>query len=674
MSEHASDTTGTGTEAARTASSSSPARPPSGPAPLPVRDADGVLEVWAPRARTVQVRLTVPPRGEETAALPGSARTHSHAQWHTHAEADAVVRSLEPVGDGWHRLRGDGTDAEDPVAVPSTGTRYAFRLDEDGDWLPDPRSLAQPDGVHGPSEVVRPRLFPHAPWEGRSFRGGVVYELHVGTFAPSADGGTGTLDTAIERLDHLVALGVDAVELMPLAAFPGERGWGYDGVDLMAVHPAYGGPAALARFVEAAHARGLAVVLDVVLNHLGPDGNHLGAFGPYFTDRHETPWGWGVNLDDAGSDQVRAFLRGVARFWLVHMQLDGLRLDAVHELQDDSPRHFLAELADAVAHWEAETGRPLTLIAESDRNDPVTVTPTARGGLGMDMQWADDVHHAVHAWISGERQGYYVDFGSAEVLARTLTRVFEHAGTLSTFRGRVWGAPVDPSTDAYDAHSFVAFLEDHDQVGNRARGDRVHQLLSPGEHAAAITLILLGAPTPMLFQGEEWACTAPFRYFTDHAEPLGSMVTAGRREEFAQMGWDSSDVPDPQARSTFTDSSLDWEERDEGAHASMLAWYRTLIGLRRALPELTDPDLGHVGVDVLDEESLVLRRGDVHVLVSRAEGGAGMPASGTAADREVLASFGALRRDAQELVVGLAGPGALVVRRSDAAAQSAEAS
>lgn len=658
MSEHASDAAGT--EGTRTAPSPSTTRPPSGSAPLPVRDSDGALEVWAPRARTVQVRLEAPLRGGETESVPDP--------------EDAHVRTLEPVGGGWHRLRDEGADAEGPAAVPGTGVRYAFRLDGDGDWLPDPRSLAQPDGVHGPSEVVHPGLFPHAPWEGRSFRGGVVYELHVGTFAPPADGGTGTLDTAIERLDHLVALGVDAVELMPLATFPGERGWGYDGVDLMAVHPAYGGPAALARFVEAAHARGLAVVLDVVLNHLGPDGNHLSAFGPYFTDRHETPWGWAVNLDDAGSDQVRAFLRGVARHWLVDMQLDGLRLDAVHELQDDSPRHFLAELADAVADWERETGRPLTLIAESDRNDPATVTPTARGGLGMDMQWADDVHHAVHAWISGERQGYYVDFGSAEVLARTLTRVFEHAGTRSTFRGRVWGAPVDPATDAYDAHSFVAFLEDHDQVGNRARGDRVHQLLSPAEHAAAIALILLGAPTPMLFQGEEWACSAPFRYFTDHGEQLGAMVTAGRREEFAQMGWDSSDVPDPQSRSTFTDSFLDWEETDEGAHRTMLEWYRTLIGLRRALPELRDPDLRRVEAVVLDEESLVLRRGDVHVLVSRAEGGAGMPASGAAAGGEVLAAFGALRRDARERVVGLAGPGALVVRGSAAAAQSAEAS
>jgi maltooligosyltrehalose trehalohydrolase len=605
------------------------------------------IEVWAPRARTVEVRLESPVWRADGGPVSG-------------ADASAAdVRMLEPSGDGWHRLREQQTDPGDAPAAPAASTRYAFRLDEEGAWLPDPRSLAQPDGVHGPSEVVHPSLFPHADWEGRSFRGGVVYELHVGTFAPSADGTTGTLDSAIERLDHLVELGVDAVELMPLAAFPGERGWGYDGVDLMAVHPAYGGPAALARFVEAAHARGLAVVLDVVLNHLGPDGNHLGAFGPYFTDRHETPWGWAVNLDDEGSDQVRAFLRGVARYGLVDMELDGLRLDAVHELQDDSPRHFLAELADAVADWEREIGRPLTLIAESDRNDPATVTPTDRGGLGMDMQWADDIHHAVHAWISGERQGYYVDFGSAEVLARTLTRVFEHAGTYSTFRRRTWGRPVDPADGAYDAHSFVAFLEDHDQVGNRARGDRVHQLLSPAEHAAAIALILLGAPTPMLFQGEEWACSAPFRYFTDHDEPLGAMVTAGRREEFAQMGWDEADVPDPQARSTFTDSFLDWEEKDEGPHSAMLAWYRALISLRRTLPELRDPDLTRVRADVLDEESLVLRRGDVHVLVSRSDRGAALPDAGST---EVLASFGELRRDHRGRAVGLAGPGALVVR------------
>src|SRR5699024_6952514 len=270
-------------------------------------------------------------------------------------------------------------------------------------------------------------------------------------------------------------------------------------------HAAYGGPAGLARFVAAAHERDLAVLLDVVHNHLGPSGNYLSMFGPYFTDRHHTPWGSAINLDQPGSREVRDFLLGSARLWLVDVGVDGLRLDAVHELCDDSPRHLLAELAEAVADWEVETARPLTLIAESDRNQPATVTPTSRGGLGMDMQWADDVHHGVHAWITGERKGYYGDFGSAEALAAVLSRVFLHAGTWSSFRARVWGAPVEPGSEDYDAHSFVTFLQDHDQVGNRAAGDRIHHGLSAGQHAAAIALILLGPGTPMLFQGEEWA-------------------------------------------------------------------------------------------------------------------------------------------------------------------------
>lgn len=573
--------------------------------------------VWAPAARTATIRI------------------------------DDVEHSMSRDQEGWFTL-------PDVPAVP--GARYAFRLDDSELWLPDPRSLSQPDGVHGTSEVVDPRaLRGEDSWAGRGFRGGVIYELHIGTFAPAADGGAGTFDTAIQRLDDLVALGVDAVELMPVASFPGERGWGYDGVGLYAVHAAYGGPEGLARFVAAAHARGLAVVLDVVHNHLGPSGNYLGMFGPYFTDAHHTPWGSAVNLDQPGSEQVRAFLVDSARQWLVDFGIDGLRLDAVHELRDDSDQHFLAELADAVSAWEQETGRELTLIAESDRNDPMTVTPTARGGLGMDMQWADDVHHAVHAWITGERNGYYVDFGSAEVLSRTLTGMFEHAGTFSTFRGQEWGAPVDPASTDYAAHSFVTFLQDHDQVGNRATGDRIHHVLTPGEHAAAISLILLGPATPMLFQGEEWAASAPFAFFTDHDAELGPLVSAGRREEFARMGW-SDEVPDPQAPSTFTASQLDWSEREQGDHARILEWYRTLIALRREHADLRDPDLRRASVEVIDEETVLLRRGDLAVLAHRG--------SGRATDlvpSEVLAVFDVSRPEAGDPIV-FSGPGAAVLR------------
>ena len=591
--------------------------------------------LWAPAARRVRIRI------------------------------DGVIHEMSAASDGWFTLPG----------VPAApGSRYAFCLDDQDLWVPDPRSLSQPDGVHGESEVVDlSALRGTSSWAGRSVRGGVIYEMHVGTFTPGPEGRGGTFDSAIEKLDALVDLGVDAVEIMPVASFPGDRGWGYDGVGLYAVHEAYGGPAAMLRFVEAAHERGLAVILDVVHNHLGPAGNYLGVFGPYFTQRHETPWGAAVNLDDEGSDQVRAFLIGSARQWLVDMGLDGLRLDAVHELRDDSPRHFLAELSDAVREWERETGRELTLIAESDRNDPITVTPTAQGGLGMDMQWADDIHHAVHAWLSGERAGYYVDFGSTEVLERTLTRVFEHAGTFSTFREQMWGAPVDPGADGYDAHSFVAFLQDHDQVGNRAAGDRIHHSISAAEHRAGIALVLLGAATPMLFQGEEWGTTRPFAFFTDHDEELGPLVSKGRAEEFAAMGW-ADEVPDPQDRGTFEASILDWQEREKGEHAVTLQWYRRLIALRREVADFRDSDLHRTRLEVHDEHTVMLVRGDHAVIVHRGpdtltvpwtvrEVLAGIDADGALPPEGAMAPSDA-RTSAQRPTDALTlhGPGALVVR------------
>lgn len=590
------------------------------PAPLPAVDR-GRYALWAPAVEQVEIRL-----------------------------GDAA-RPMTRSEDGWFTL---------PGVAAEPGTRYAFRIDGDGPWIPDPRSLSQPDGVHGPSEVVDLAALraEAAPWAGADLRGAVIYELHVGTFTPGPDGRGGTLDSAIERLDDLVALGVDAVELMPVATFPGDRGWGYDGVGLYAVHAAYAGPAALARFVDAAHARGLAVLLDVVYNHLGPAGNYLGMLGPYFTDQHETPWGQAVNLDQEGSREVRAFLRAAARQWLVEFGLDGLRLDAVHELQDDSPLHLLAELSLDTLAWQEDTGRPLTLIAESDRNDPRTVTPVAAGGLGMDMQWADDVHHGVHAWITGEREGYYGDFGTTEVLGRVLPRIFEHAGTYSRFRGQVWGAPVDPASPDYDGHSFVTFLQDHDQVGNRATGDRIHASLTPEQHAAAIALILLGPGTPMLFQGEEWATSAPFAFFTDHDEELGPLVSAGRAEEFAEMGWEGT-IPDPQARETFTASMLPWDERGEGEHARILEWYRALIALRRAVPALRSGDLADTSVQALGEETVLLRRGDVTVLAHRGQGPVSLPEA--PARGEELASFGTTTADPQG-PPGLSGPGVLVVR------------
>ncbi|MBO1750528.1 malto-oligosyltrehalose trehalohydrolase [Actinotalea sp. BY-33] len=511
------------------------------------------------------------------------------------------------------------------------GADYAFAVDG-SDPRPDPRSAWQPHGVHGPSRVFDPERYDWADgaWAGCDARGAVIYELHVGTFTPE-----GTLDAAVARLDHLVDLGIDMVELMPVAAFPGVHGWGYDGVAIYAVHEPYGGPAALQRFVDAAHARGLAVCLDVVHNHLGPSGNYLGVYGPYFTDRHETPWGWAVNLDGPDAAEVRAYLVDNATRWLREFHLDALRLDAVHALVDDSPRHVLAEMADAVAGLAADVGCPLSLIAESDLNDVAMVTPTAQGGQGMTAQWADDVHHAVHAFLTGERHGYYVDFGSPEVLAKALTSAFVHDGGYSTFRGRDWGRPVPPETDG---HRFVVFGQDHDQVGNRALGDRPSARLDDGALAASAALVLTSPFTPMLFMGEEWGARTPWQYFTDHAEPeLVEGIRRGRREEFGGHGWaelygGDVDVPDPQAPSTVTVSRLDWSEPEQEAHRRLLDWYRDLIALRKAQPDLASGDLAAVGVDHAPDGSwLVVRRGAVRTVFNLAETPAEVPGGGAGA-------------------------------------------
>lgn len=505
------------------------------------------------------------------------------------------------------------------------GTDYWFSLDG-GTPLPDPRSAWQPTGVHGPSRVFdasRHRWRSPEP-PGHDVLGKVFYELHPGTFTPE-----GTLDSAAHRLDDLAALGVDVVGLMPVAAFDGARGWGYDGVDLYAVHQTYGGPEALQRFVDSCHLRGLAVCLDVVYNHLGPSGNYLGRFGPYFTDRHRTPWGAAVNLDDEGRTEVRRWIIDNALRWFADFRVDALRLDAVHALVDDSDRHLLAELSDEVATLSRLVQRPLTLIAESDLNDPRMIEPTSAGGRGMDAQWADDVHHAVHALVTGETDGYYVDFGSVDVLAKTLTRVFCHDGGHSTFRGKPWGRPVAPSR--HRGHAFLAYTQTHDQVGNRAVGDRLAALTSPDRCAAAAAIVLTSPFTPMLFMGEEWAASTPWQFFTDFDAGLGRLVRDGRREEFSRHGWDAREVPDPQSPETFTRSTLIWPERTRPPHARMLAWYRDLIALRRREPDLRDDDLGAVSVTTGPESDgvgrgwLVIRRGAFDVLVNLAGGPAALP-------------------------------------------------
>jgi maltooligosyltrehalose trehalohydrolase len=498
-------------------------------------------------------------------------------------------------------------------ASAAAGTDYAFRLDG-GDPLADPRSPRQPYGPEGASRTYSHAAFgwTDAGWRGMPLHGAVIYELHVGTFTRE-----GTLDAAIGRLDYLAGLGVTAVELMPLAAFPGHHGWGYDGICLWAVHEPYGGPDALKRFVDACHGRGLAVLLDVVYNHLGP-GNRLGAFGPYFTSAHMTPWGQAVNLDQPGSDEVRSFLVGNALMWLRDYHVDGLRLDAVHALEDRRAVHVLEELAVAADGLAAATRRTIVLVAESELNDPRLITSREAGGFGLTAQWDDDFHHAAHSALTGERQGYYGDFGSLAALAKTLTRAYFHDGTWSSFRGRSHGRPVDVLR--VPAYRFVGFVQDHDQVGNRATGDRIAAVLAgdplgDGLLRVAAGLVLTAPFTPMLFMGEEWGADTPWQFFTDHTDPaLAEAVSSGRRSEFATHGWGRTDVPDPQDSETFLRSKLDWTQPEREPHRSLLGWYRTLLALRRARPELTDPRLDLVRADY-DEQSrwLLITRGPLRI-------------------------------------------------------------
>ncbi|MFJ9559139.1 malto-oligosyltrehalose trehalohydrolase [Streptomyces fuscichromogenes] len=518
---------------------------------------------------------------------------------------DGATRALERVPErpGWWAGEADAED----------GTRYGFAVD-DGSVLPDPRSRRQPDGPDGLSAVVdHGRHEWRANWPGRALPGAVLYELHVGTYTPE-----GTLDAAADRLGHLRELGVTHVELMPLCPFPGRHGWGYEGVSLWAVHEPYGGPESLKRFVDRAHELGLGVVLDVVHNHLGPSGNYLPAFGPYFTETHQTPWGSAVNLDAPGSDEVRAYLVGSALAWLRDYRIDGLRLDAVHTLRDTRACHFLEELSSAVAALAAESARPLFLIGESDLNDPRVITPRAEHGLGLDAQWNDDFHHALHAALTRESQGYYADFARAPfaALARTLTGGYFHDGTYSGFRGRRHGRPLDRARVA--GHRLLGYTQTHDQIGNRAQGDRLSASLSPGLLACAATLALTAPFTPMLFMGEEWAAGTPWQFFTDHTDPdLAEAVRRGRRREFAAHGWAEEDVPDPQDPETRERSCLDWSEPEREPHARVLAWYRRLIALRHEQPDLTDPDLADTKV-AYDETArwLAFRRGDVRVAVN----------------------------------------------------------
>jgi maltooligosyltrehalose trehalohydrolase len=537
------------------------------------------ISVWAPNASTVSVR------------------------------ADGTDIAMSAGDNGWW---------SGPDLAP--GTDYAFVLDGNAP-VPDPASLRQPEGVHGPSQMYDQSAYEwhDGAWRGRDLTEAIVYELHVGTFTAG-----GTFDSAIERLDHLVQLGVTHVELLPVNAVNGVWNWGYDGVDWYAVHEPLGGPDGLKRFVDAAHSRGLAVVLDVVYNHLGPSGNYLPNFGPYLKTGRNT-WGDLVNIEQP---EVRRFVIDNALMWLRDFHADALRLDAVHALVDSSPTHVLAELENETEALSKQVGRPLTLIAESDLNDPVMIDPQSRGGYGLAAQWDDDVHHALHALLTGERQGYYCDFGPLSVLAKTLTSAFFHDGTYSAFRGRLHGAPIE--RELVRGWQFVVCLQNHDQVGNRAVGDRLPELAPPGMVRVGAVLLLTAPFTPMLWMGEEWAASTRWPFFTSHPEPdLAKATGEGRLAEFAGHGWDTEQMIDPQDPQAYRTAILDWSETGAGTHAQMLDLYRRLIALRAAEPDLRDGDLTKVTVD-FDEDAgwVVVHRGAFRVVANVSSAPRTVPVAG----------------------------------------------
>ncbi len=529
-------------------------------------------------------------------------------------DVDGAVHAMTRSDDGWWH-----TTIDTPPDA-----RYGYLLDDDPAVLPDPRSARQPDGVHARSQLWEPSPtnWTDTAWPGRSVEGAVIYELHVGTFT-----GDGTFDSAIEKLDFLADLGIDFVELMPVNSFSGSHGWGYDGVLWYSVHEPYGGPDGLVRFVNACHARGLGVLIDAVFNHFGPSGNYLPRFGPYLSSG-SNPWGEGINIADADSDEVRRYIIGCALRWMRDFHADGLRLDAVHALVDTTAIHILEELATETDWLSSQLGRPLSLIAESDLNDARLITPHDQHGYGITAQWDDDVHHAIHTAVSGERQGYYADFGSLATLAQTLRHGFFHAGTYSSFRRRRHGRPLDTRT--IPATRLLAYTCTHDQVGNRALGDRPSQNLSGGQLAIKAALALGSPYTAMLFMGEEWGASTPFQFFSSHPEPELARATAdGRKAEFAEHGWDADDIPDPQDPQTFQRSKLNWGEVGSDGHARLYALYRDLISLRRTEADLADPWLEHLVVDYDEGQRwIMMRRGALSIVCNLGAEPATVPVTG----------------------------------------------
>jgi maltooligosyltrehalose trehalohydrolase len=475
---------------------------------------------------------------------------------------------LQRIDDGYWQTEFADTDID-------AGYRYSV---DGSEPLPDPRSPWQPAGVHGASYVAKGIGRNQGARAGAKFRAkpleqAIIYELHIGTFTAE-----GSYASARGKLPHLVELGVTHLELMPVATFPGRRGWGYDGVDLFAPFPAYGTPAELVAFVDDCHSHGLAVLLDVVYNHLGPDGNYLAQFAPYFTDRYRTEWGAAINYDGPHSDGVRRFVIDNALMWLRDYGFDGLRLDAVHAIFSFKAIHVLEELAIAVKGLGEELDRPLTLIAESDLNDPRLIRGLSSGGYGLDAHWVDDFHHALHRYFTGETDGYYADFQGLSDVATALCDGYVYQGQHSQYRGRRHGR----APSAVAAHQLVVSAQNHDQIGNRAQGERLSMMLSLPQLKAVAALTLLSPFVPLLFQGEEWGAMTPFLYFTDHENvELGRRVAEGRSQEFRAFQWRGV-VPNPQELDTFFRSKLNWSELSQPAHAELFTWYRQLIQLRRA--------------------------------------------------------------------------------------------
>ncbi len=518
------------------------------------------FRVWAPRAKTVSVRLI----GRKRRPTP-----------------------LQPQELGYF-------EADVPGAVE--GDRYLYLLNDETE-RPDPVSRFQPDGVHGPSAVVDPGAFRWTDqgWRGLTRGGLVIYELHVGTFTRE-----GTFQAIVPLLDYLRRdVGVTAIELMPVAQFPGTRNWGYDGVYPFAPQASYGGPRGLRLLVDACHAKGLGVILDVVYNHLGPEGNYLGDFGPYFTDRYRTPWGAAINYDGPDSDEVRRYIIGNALYWITEYHIDGLRLDAIHGMYDFGARHILRELTEAV-HAQAERlGRSALVIAESDLNDVRIIAPPVEGGHGLDAQWNDDFHHALHALLTGERDGYYQDFGRLDQVATAMQDGFVYTGQRSAYRRRRHGSV----SRGRPPSRFVVFAQNHDQVGNRTCGDRLSTLIPFDALKVAAAAVLLAPNIPLLFMGEEYGERAPFLYFTDHGDPaLVEAVRCGRKAEFAAFGW-AGDIPDPQDPATFDRSRVHPGERTDPQQAALLRWYRRLLDLRRSVPALAASESGEAGHRVWTDDA-----------------------------------------------------------------------